>query len=286
MIKDPLLASQHERVTMFLSLKDHPDFVIAFYTAAGLKPGKSLLARDDAIKQEFEAYVHTFRRGGRSIAGIPGDEICERFNEKNGTTAHSCEWEAVGVESNLFRPDLMLDFSTGHSLRPGGKPVESSLTDDAVLALWDKMSAGIRVRPTKAVRPPVAAPVVPEIGSGVSAYEACPASGWWQCYDGKPLGEVVLGDTQFFRRGVRMPQATLLVPPTLWQRIKRERPTFQHEAPTYWKLVRHDPPLPPVQPGIEEGEDTAGQTPKTAAADAVATAPTATGKPGNDGNEA
>ncbi|WGG53024.1 T6SS immunity protein Tli4 family protein [Rugamonas sp. DEMB1] len=160
MIKDPLLASQHERVTMFLNLKDHPDFGIAFYTAAGLKPGKSLLARDDAIKQEFEAYVHTFRRGGRSIAGVPGDEICERFSELNGTTAHSCEWESFSKQDDVFRPELSLEITTGFSRRPGGQPVESSLSDAGVLALWDKISSSIRVRPTKTIQP-LLAPAVP-----------------------------------------------------------------------------------------------------------------------------
>jgi len=46
MLLDPLTASQNERVTMFLSLKDHPDFLIALDTAAGLKPSEPLLIRE------------------------------------------------------------------------------------------------------------------------------------------------------------------------------------------------------------------------------------------------
>src|SRR5476649_1998605 len=46
MLLDPLTASQNERVTMFLSLKDHPDFLIALDTEAGLKPNDPLLIRE------------------------------------------------------------------------------------------------------------------------------------------------------------------------------------------------------------------------------------------------
>jgi hypothetical protein len=285
MIKDPLLASQHERVTMFLSLKDHPDFLIAFDTMAGLKPDEPLLARDAKNRPEFASMIKSLRRGPRSIGGIPGEEMVDRFNEKNGTSAHSCEWESISKQDSVFQPELSLEFSTGNPLRTGAPPIDSSLTDDAVLALWDKMSSSIRVRPTKSVQPAIAKAAIPEIGTGVLAYEACPASGWWQCYDGKALGEVEHGDTQFFRHGVRMPQATLLVPPTLWQRIKRERPTFQHEAPTYWKLVRHDPPLPPPQPDPNL-EDVTGHPPPTEPAAPAAADILGTGIPGNDSNVA
>ncbi len=257
---------------MFLRLKDHPDFLIAFDTMAGLKPDKSLLGRDDEVKQEFEAHVHTLKRGARSIAGIPGEELIERFNEQNGTTGHSCEWESFSKQNDVLRPELSLEFTTGHSLRPGGKPVESSLSDGAVLALWDKISSSIRVRPTKTVQPVVAEVAIPGIGTGVSANEACPVSGWWQCKDGDGLAEVERGNCQFFRKGVRMPQASLIVPPTLWQRIKRERPTFQHAAPTRWKLVRYEQSISPPQaepkktaPGIEQ--------PQPAPASDIATAP-------------
>jgi hypothetical protein len=240
MIKDPLLASQNERVTMFLSLRNHPDFLIAFDTAAGLKPDEPLLARDARNRPAFASLIKALRHGPRSIGGIPGEEMVDRFDERNGTTGHSCEWESISKQDSVFQPELSLEFSTGHPPRPGAPPIESSLSDDAVLALWDKVSSSIRVRPTQAVQPPVADVVPPPIASSVSANEACPATGWWQCDDGKGLGKVEHGDCQFFRRGVRMPQATLLVPPTLWQRIKRERPTFQHATPTRWKLVRHE----------------------------------------------
>jgi hypothetical protein len=167
MIKDPLLASQNERVTMFLNLKNHPDFGIAFDTMAGLKPDKSLLVRNDEIKQEFELHVHTLKRGARSIGGIPGEELVERFSEQNGTIGHNCEWESLSKQGDVFRPELSLEITTGHSLRPGGQPVESSLSDAGVLALWDKISSSIRVRPTKTTQP-LLAPAVPSAATAAT----------------------------------------------------------------------------------------------------------------------
>jgi hypothetical protein len=161
MIKEPLKSSQHERVTMFLNLKNHPDFGIAFDTMAGLKPDKSLLARNDQIKQEFEMHVRTLKRGARSIGGIPGEELVERFNEPNGTAGHICEWESFSKQDDVFRPELSLEITTGHSLRNGGEPVESSLSDAGVLALWDKISSSIRVRPTKTTQPQLAPAALP-----------------------------------------------------------------------------------------------------------------------------
>lgn len=157
MISDPLAASQSERVTMFLSLKNHPDFVIALDSAAGLKQDRTLLARSQTdISELYAPLFHTFRRGNREIAGIPGQELCEKIRELNFTAGHNFMWESFTESNNVFQPTLVLEFSTGHAPRPGGKPVGSSLSDDAVLALWDKISSSIRIRPTTTVQDPKA----------------------------------------------------------------------------------------------------------------------------------
>lgn len=237
MIRDPLTASQNERVTMFVGLKGHPDISIAFDTMAGLKPDPSLLARDDqnSFRQEHASHFHVFRRGAISINGIPGEEKLERVSEPNGTTGHSFMWESFSKQDNVMLPELSLELSTGHG-RPG-KPVEASLSDDAVLALWDKISLSLRIRPTKDAKPVVAAPVILPLGSYVSAQQPCPVSGWWKCSDGDARIKVENGEYQYFRQGVRMPQAVLLGPPTLWQRISGDRPRFSHKTDTVWTLA-------------------------------------------------
>jgi len=148
MLLDPLTAEQNERVTMFFSLKDHPDFVFALDSAAGLKPPDSLLVRDARVRAEFESTSKTYRRGPRTIGGLRGEELVEGFNEHNGTTGYSFEWESFPDQHDVFRPDLDLELTTGHPPRAGGKPVQSSLSDEALLILWDKIASSIRVRPT------------------------------------------------------------------------------------------------------------------------------------------
>lgn len=61
------------------------------------------------------------------------------------------------------------------------------------------------------------------IGSYAAANNACPVSGWWQCTDGSHRAEVESGEFRYFRQGERMPQAVLLAPPTLWQRVTGAR---------------------------------------------------------------
>ena len=43
-----------------------------------------------------------------------------------------------------MQPFLSLELQAGISPEPGGKPVNSSLHEDAVLALWDVISSSIR----------------------------------------------------------------------------------------------------------------------------------------------
>src|SRR5471032_726228 len=154
MLLDPLTASQNERVTMFLSLKGHPDFLIALDSAAGLKPSDPLLVRDARHRDEFAAHLTSYRRGPRTIGGVPGEELIDGFHEGNGTTGYSCEWESTPDQNDVFRPELDLELTSGHSIRPGGPPVESSLSARAVLMLWDKISSSIRLRPTHVVKAP------------------------------------------------------------------------------------------------------------------------------------
>src|SRR5471032_601726 len=238
MLLDPLTASQNERVTMFLSLKDHPDFLIALDTAAGLKPSEPLLIREAKSRGVFASHLKSYRRGPRTIGGIPGGEIVDGFHEDNGTTGYSCEWASIPDQNDVFRPELDLEFTSGHSTRPGGQPVESSLSAQAILMLWDKISSTIRIRPTQVVKVPVAEVIPPSLGAIVHANEACPATGWWQCDVDYEKAEIESGARQYFRKGDRMPQAVMLAPPTLGQRLKRQQPRFQSEIPTRWKLVQ------------------------------------------------
>lgn len=147
MLVEPLSADLAEYTGIFLGLKNHPDLAMAFTTMAGIDPGQTLLQRDAAneIKQKYRSRFHVLREGPRNLNGIPGEEVLERVDEPNGSTLQGFMWESLGKQDDLYLPSLILEFDTGHG-QPG-KPINSSLSDAEALALWDKISSSLRLRP-------------------------------------------------------------------------------------------------------------------------------------------
>ena len=147
---EPLPKHSNEHVTLHLGLPSHPDVGLAFDSMPAGRTDRSLLARvadvDAAAPPHEMRLVTKLRSGKRSIHGVDGEEVMERVRELNFTTGYSFMWEALGVENDHLRPYLLLNMETGTNPRPGGEPVDSSLHQDAVLALWDRISSSIRLR--------------------------------------------------------------------------------------------------------------------------------------------
>lgn len=266
MLVDPLSAEQRERVAMFAGLPGHPDIAIAFSTMAGLKPQRSLLARNAAAAAGDPFYIRaaftTLREGVRTINGLSGEELAMRVRELNFTTNYTFDWEMAGTRNDVLAPLLTLELESGIRPQAGAKPVQSSLSEPALAELWDKVASSIRVRRWQ---PAAAAQVQepkPSLGAVVQAGEACPQSGWWQCGDEGGGVQVLGGTRQFFRHGQQVPQALLLPPQTLWERVRGLQPSYESTTPTTWKLVdrrsrqRLAPQLPladpvPAGPAVE-----------------------------------
>jgi hypothetical protein len=258
---EPLPSHTNEHMAMHLALPAHPDLALAFLSVAGGKPGPGLLARVAHIDATTEAdellRVTKLRTGLRSVNGIDGEEVLERAMERNFATTYGFNWEARGAHQDLLQPYLSLELQAGISERPGGKPVESSLHEDAVIALWDTISSSIRLRPKG---PPPSAlppePKGPKLGTMANAGEVCPQSGWWRCSEGGPGLDVHGGQVQYMRQGERMPQALLLPKQTLWQKVRRIQPSLESPRLTAWKLVdkrmrpRAAPAVALAQPGV------------------------------------
>jgi len=242
MFVDPLVAEQGERVSMFAGLPGHPDLAIVFSTMAGTRSGPGLLARnaESAAKEPFfvRAAFTNLREQNRTINGLAGEELVMRVREPNFTTGFTFDWEMGGKENDVFTPLLTLELRTGISSRPGAKPVQSSLSQDALIDLWDKISSSIRIRPAN---PPAkisaVEPVVPPLGTFVTAGDTCPQTGWWQCREGGDGVGVLGGQRQYLRKGQKMPQALLLPPQTLWQKVRGLQPSYESNTPTSWELV-------------------------------------------------
>jgi hypothetical protein len=243
MLVDPLPADDTEGVAILAGFRDHPDLALALNTRAGTLPDKeSRLERDAAVDAEMPLWqkplMDKLRRGKRIIAGIEGDEVAERWTELNFVHTFGFNWEVNGTENNVFIPFMHLELSTGHPIDAGARPVTSFLGEEALLQLWDKISSSIRVRPT-AAPPSVKREPQPRGNPGdtASAGDLCPGTGWWECQDGRDGAGVAGGRRQFLSKGQRMPQALLLRPQSLWDKLRGTQPTYRLNQPTSWTLV-------------------------------------------------
>jgi hypothetical protein len=253
MFIDPLTADQGEGTTIFASVPGHPDLAMAFSTMAGTKPGPGLIERSAraAAREPFwvRAAFKTLREGKRTINGLHGEELAVKVTELNFSTVYGLDWEMAGKENDVTAPFLHLEMETGRNPSAGGKPVQSSLAQGAVLELWDKISSTIRARPSAPAKVAGTDPSAAPLGSFATAGETCPQSGWWQCNEGGNGVDVLGGQRQYLRQGQRMPQALLLPPQSVWEKMRGIQRSFESNVPTAWKLVdkrageRGDSPL-------------------------------------------
>lgn len=239
---DPIGADQHERITMFANLPSHPDIQIRLTMSAGRKPyPRGLLQRhaDGVAKLSFDEKAQLplmyseLRAAPRTIGTLTGDELVERFMLDRGIT-YDAEWEVTGTQDNVFAPQLTFEMETG---KERGQAAASSLSEKAVLELWDKIVSSIRVRPTREPKLSAAEPAAPPLGSMAAAGDMCPLSGWWACSDGSEKVGVLGGQRQYILKGQRMPQALLLPAPTLWEKLRGVQRSYETTVPTLWTLA-------------------------------------------------
>ncbi len=77
-------------------------------------------------------------------------------------------------------------------------------------------------------------PSVASVEPVVTGY-ACPQTGWWQCNE---AGAISSERRQFIREGQIMPKVAIAGQPSLWQRVKGERPTWS--TATVWTLTGNE----------------------------------------------
>lgn len=214
---------------MFAGLPSHPDVDFMMILAAGLNPDEQgLLERSSAAEERLslteKSRVTKLRAAPREIAGLPGEELVELFVEDNDARVHSFWWEVNGTKDNVFVPHFVFKMNTGTST---DGPVPSSLSEGAALGLWDKITSSIRVRTAAVQTSSRSEPPSIPIGTYVAAGERCPESGWWLCGDGGNGIGVLGGQRQYIKKGDLMPQALLLPPRTLWDKVRGLQPSFE-----------------------------------------------------------
>ena len=156
--RDTLTADQGEQIMMHAELPDHPDIKLMLILAAGNKPDKQrLLERsadvDARLSLSEKMRVSNLRAAPRTIGGVAGDELVTRVVESNDATVYGFWWEVNGTEDNVLVPHLSFTMDIG---KGDNGPVPSSLSQDAAMTLWDKISSSIRyhhTRPAQAAHP-------------------------------------------------------------------------------------------------------------------------------------
>lgn len=285
---NPKMEDLTEHIQIGFRLKDFPDSHFSIYIAPANPDDSdrdSLKVQFDRIKADMAASRESmrvlattkfFRESARQIHDWQtGYEVLIRSPDEKGSHAHhDFQAKFIGVPHDPYRPYADIQFQTGVADNAAGA-TKASLTDEEALAVWDKITSSIRVRPTVDV-PNKHAQTDPEprlpLGELAATGRTCPQTGWWQADE---AGPVEGGARRYIKAGERMPHVIALGEPSLWQKLKKERPSYR--SGTVWKLVSHDDA--PTQPHVMASAASAA----TGAVDARAAA-SAPGHPADDLN--
>jgi len=251
-VLDPYDDADTESVVLFAGLPGHPDVSIVLSSMAGVTPAPRLLERHAITVDRRPLFMQLafshLREAARAINGLDGDELVMRVREPNFTTGYSFQWEMPGRQADINAPFMTLELAAGTNPAGGGKPVQSTLSEGALIDLWDRIAGSLRLRPVALQAPAVVEPPATALGAIALAGDSCPHTGWWQCTEVNARVRVYNGQRQFIAEGKRMPQALLLPQPTVWQRVRGLQPSYESRSPTRWRLAdKRYRPRAPVQ---------------------------------------
>jgi len=238
---------EYENTALGLLFKEFPDVSFSIrmrknhnYLQESSSPSalrKNAKERASAIQlASFFSRVTTLREGRRQLNGWEGEEILTRRPEyKDDTDAHEFRFFSVGQRHDALHPllDIRMDTGVKENARASVRP---SLTDEAALALWDKLLPTIRVRRPSDATPPPAPPPTVSLESVRKSGDICPQSGWWECLEKRKIeGE----RRRLFTAGDKLPPVLADGGASLWNTLIGNT----HQIATVeWKLVEYDPP--------------------------------------------
>lgn len=238
---------EYENTALGLRFKEFPDVSFSIrmrknhnYLQESSSPSalrKNAKERASAIQlASFFSRVTTLREGRRQLNGWEGEEILTRRPEyKDDTDAHEFRFFSVGQRHDALHPllDIRMDTGVKENARASVRP---SLTDEAALALWDKLLPTIRVRRPSDATPPPAPPPTVSLESVRKSGDICPQSGWWECLEKRKIeGE----RRRLFTAGDKLPPVLADGGASLWNTLIGNT----HQIATVeWKLVEYDLP--------------------------------------------
>lgn len=256
-----------ELINIGFRMKDFPDAHLSISVAPSNPhdpEGDSLqrqwkrIKEDPASPEEKEALakIKYFRESPRQIHDWKtGYEVLVRNpDEENVHSYHDFQVKFIGVPHDPYKPYADIQFQTGVANNAAGA-TKASLTDEEAIAVWDKITSTIRVRPTTTtpIKSADAGPRLP-LGELAATGRTCPQTGWWAPDEESGTKG---GGRQHIKKGERMPHVVSQAAPSLWQKLKGEQP--MHQTATVWKLVAHGDALPPAPTDIATANGSANE---------------------------
>ncbi|MCL1861142.1 MAG: T6SS immunity protein Tli4 family protein, partial [Proteobacteria bacterium] len=169
-----------ERIAIGFRFPEFPDVTFAVETVSTDRPSKedSLEAmleggREGAAEMGLSALysrIKFLRKADRAIGKWEGAEALARVPGKDGSPeTHDFTFKTPGAAKDMLRPYVRIDLYTGVKVNTRGA-VPPSLTDEEAVAMWDKLTSTIRVRPMKETPPggkgkPESSPPAPKPGA-------------------------------------------------------------------------------------------------------------------------
>ncbi|MDR1661490.1 MAG: hypothetical protein LBR95_03555 [Azoarcus sp.] len=154
---------EHERIGIGFRFPEYPDvsFSIEVMSRDEPNPYATLEKATKAGRKEAEllglgklySLNKRLRQGKRKIGQWEGEEGLVRLAGHGVTpSTHEFKFLMPGVGMDMLQPNAEIDLYTGVKENKAAA-VKPSLNDDEALALWDKLTTTIRVRPTKDAQP-------------------------------------------------------------------------------------------------------------------------------------
>lgn len=232
---------EFEKVTVGIRLQEFPDIHFSIEVRKNqdfLPPQSGLESRLKAAEADggsWHSSVVYFRRGPRQIGDWKGAEaLALKPAQEDVKASHEFHFISLGAINAPLQPELDVQLDTGADGRHMGK-VKPSLTNEEAVALWDKLTSSIRVRPLESKKTNAASSSKTPLKSLVRTGATCSQTGWWQCTEGDNIEG---GKRRHFTAGETMPHAVLLGEPRLWQKLTGE--PSRHTTAAIWQLVEYD----------------------------------------------
>ncbi|MBS0426696.1 MAG: hypothetical protein JSR41_05355 [Proteobacteria bacterium] len=176
------------------------------------------------------------RTDGRQIDQWTGiyEALTRTPDEGASLSHHDFVLDYPGVPGDELKPRADIRLSSGVKENQAGA-IKPSITDDEALAIWERITSSIRVRPTSTSVPRKtsdSSPVAPAGSLKAATGELCPATGEWECID---HGQA---QRRHIRIGQVMPQGVFAAPQNTWQKLRGEASTYV--VHTVWTLLDPD----------------------------------------------